>query len=128
VEGSDGVGIVLEFQVDDLPVVQNMIPGKAAYACGKIAIGDRLTRVGLQSTENKGFSQIRDLIVGPIGSRVTLCFRGMSGEYQCKNLKRGSLDDEELKAMALASDESNAGVSAGTVDTDSPVMIPITIL
>ncbi len=92
-QGIDGVGIVLEFHTEDLPVVQNLISGKAAHACGKISIGDRLVCVGSQSTENKSFNQIRDLIVGPVGSKVTLRFRGASGEYECHDLLRGSIDD-----------------------------------
>lgn len=119
--GTDGVGIVLEFQVEDLPIVQNLIPGKAAYSCGKIAIGDKLVRVGSQLTEHKGFSQIRDLIVGPIGSRVTLCFRGASGEYECEDLIRGSLSDEHLKSIALAA-EPDVGLELQTIDFESRVM------
>ena len=112
-QGMDGVGIVLEFNSDDLPIVQNLLPGKAAHACGKISIGDRLTRVGSQSTENKSFNQIRDLIVGPIGSRVSLSFRGVCEEYVCENLLRGPLEalDADLMLKAEVSPDSKAQAS-----------------
>jgi hypothetical protein len=99
----DGVGIVLEFGGEHLPVVKNLIPGKAAYACGKIVIGDRLVRIGTQPTEYKSFSQVRELIVGPTGSLVTLSFCGASGEYQCENLVRGSIGMDPQSASSVAS-------------------------
>ena len=89
-----GIGIVLEFGTgtEHFPVVQNLIPGRAAYACGKITIGDRLVRIGSHSTEYQNFNQVRELIVGPTGSLVTLSFCGASGEYNCENLVRGPLE------------------------------------
>lgn len=106
----DGVGIVLEFGTEHFPVVQNLIPGKAAHACGKITIGDRLIRIGSQPTEYKSFNQVRELIVGPTGSLVTLSFHGASGEYQCENLVRGPLGMDYLTSalgsVAAVSSES----------------------
>jgi hypothetical protein len=104
----DGVGIVLEFGADNFPVVQNLIPGKAAHACSKIIIGDRLIRIGSHPTEYKSFNQVRELIVGPTGSLVTLGFRGVSGEYECENLVRGPLGMEFPTSVVSASGSSHS--------------------
>jgi hypothetical protein len=100
-----GIGIVLEFGTgtEHYPVVQNLIPGRAAYACGKIGIGDRLVRIGSHSTEFKNFNQVREQIVGPTGSLVTLSFCGASGEYNCENLVRGPLEMQYRISSAIGS-------------------------
>jgi C-terminal processing protease CtpA/Prc len=120
---TDGVGIVLEFGTgtEHFPVVQNLIPGKAAYACGKITIGDLLVRIGSHPTEYASFNQVRDLIVGPIGSRVTLSFRGASGEYQCENLVRGPVEMNYLTLVSSSAACARSESRPAPVDDSAPV-------
>jgi C-terminal processing protease CtpA/Prc len=86
----EGVGIVLDVDPDaHHPVVVSLVPGKAADGCKRIGVGDRLVAVAGQATQGKTFNEVRDLIVGPVGSTVRLNFQGSSGDYQC-DLVRGS--------------------------------------
>ncbi len=85
------MGIVLDVDPDaHHPVVVSLVPGKAADGCKRIGVGDKLVAVAGQPTQGKTFNEVRDLIVGPVGSTVTLDFRGVAGEYKC-DLVRGSV-------------------------------------
>ena len=82
--------------------MRNLVPGLAAYCSGQVRIGDTLIGVDTQSTENLSFSEVRSLIVGPIGSRVDLTFLADDGEtYVCRGLVRGSTGNSLSEIGAL---------------------------
>ncbi len=99
-----GVGIVLDVDPDaHHPVVVSLVPGKAADGCKRIGVGDKLVAVDGQATSGKTFDEVRDLIVGPAGSSVSLNFQGPAGAYQVE-LVRGStgLPEPDFDAPAVA--------------------------
>jgi hypothetical protein len=94
----EGVGIVLDFYPHVRhPVVVSLMLGKAADRCKRIGIGDKLIAVAGQTTQGKTFYEVRDLIIGPVGSTVTLNFQGIASEYKC-DLVRGY---DKLDALAI---------------------------
>jgi hypothetical protein len=100
----EGVGIVLDVDPDaHHPVVVSLVPGKAADGCKRIGVGDKLVAVAGQATSGKTFNEVRDLIVGPVGSTVSLNFQGPAGAYQV-DLVRGStgFTEPEFDAPAVA--------------------------
>jgi hypothetical protein len=112
----DGVGIVLEFGPDlDHPKVSSLVPGKSAGACGLIKIGDVLMGVDGTSTQKKTFDGIRNMIIGPVGTYVSLSFQGSDGAYECENLLRGNVHD-------YRSWSTNA--SQTTIRTQAPAIAP----
>ena len=97
-QASEGVGIVLDVEPDaHHPVVVSLVPGKAAEACGRIAVGDRLLAVAGQPTLHLTFNDVRDLIVGPVGTPVRLDFQGPEGDYHV-DLVRGAVRPDDLTA------------------------------
>ena len=87
----EGVGIVLDVDPDaHHPVVVSLVPGKAADGCKRISVGDKLIAVAGQATRGRTFNQVRNLIIGPVGSTVSLNFQGAAGDYRC-DLVRGSV-------------------------------------
>jgi len=63
-------------------IVDNLVQGSPAELCGKINVGDFLVNVGEEAVEFLATDEIVDMIVGPVGSDVTLTFEGADGLYE----------------------------------------------
>jgi C-terminal processing protease CtpA/Prc len=95
-----GVGITIKILDNGQCTVINTIPGGSAHEAGKITPGDLLLGVfdkerspDFVSTSGLDFNEIKSLIVGPHGSRISLKLQHTqgnvrTGEYICENLVR----------------------------------------
>lgn len=75
--GNAGVGIIFQQSVAGGPVhVRGLIPGGAAELSGQIGLGDVIITVTemrkTANIEGEAISFLRDLIVGPPGSFITV--------------------------------------------------------
>ena len=98
-----GVGITIKIMENGQCIVLNTIPGGSAHECGNITPGDHLLGVcdhqrGEDFTPTSGleFNDIKNLIVGPRGSKISLKMRRSQGSvetgvYICDGLVRESL-------------------------------------
>jgi C-terminal processing protease CtpA/Prc len=71
-------------------VVDEVIPGSAAHGHGGIEVGDTLVSVDGNGVQGKDLSEVRNMIVGPLGTQVTLGLFSASenGKYKV-TLSRG---------------------------------------
>lgn len=100
---SVGVGITIKIMENGQCIVLNTIPGGSAHECGKITPGDHLLGVldhekGNDFTPTSGleFNEIKNLIIGPRGTRISLKMRRSQGNvetgvYICDDLVRESV-------------------------------------
>ena len=123
VSDSVGVGITIKIMENGQCIVLNTIPGGSAHECGKITPGDHLLGVldhercdDFMPTSGLEFNEIKDLIVGPRGSKISLRMRRSQGSvetgiYICDDLVRESL----LPAQNLTSFDRGASPAVSEV-------------
>jgi C-terminal processing protease CtpA/Prc len=100
---SVGVGITIKIMENGQCIVLNTIPGGSAHECRKITPGDHLLGVldreksnDIMPTSGLTFNEIKDLIVGPRRSKISLKMRRSQGSvetetYVCDDLVRESV-------------------------------------
>ena len=112
-----GVGISIKIMENGKCTVINTIPGGSAHESGKITPGDLLLGVydkergeEFVSTNGLEFNEIKSLIVGPRGSKISLKLQHSQGsvqigEYICEDLVREQLP------LSAAERGSSPGIS-----------------
>jgi hypothetical protein len=83
-----GVGIYFQESGSDI-VVNHLIRGGSAERSGKVQAGDIIISIDDKDVRNKGVGEMRNFIVGPEGSTVTLGFMRDGGSFTVA-LLRGS--------------------------------------
>ena len=100
-------------------VVDDLIPGGPADVSGKVRPGDVLVAVGGEDLGERGVSQVAGLVLGPVGSVVTLKMRRGSEEFVVEVTRSGiagqtvSRDDAERLKSRLRFEESMLGTKNG---------------
>jgi hypothetical protein len=98
-----GLGLAIEIAEEGCTVL-NTVVGGGAHSCGKISTGDLLIAVldrarstDFISTANLDFNQVRSMILGAPGSKVTLKMQKTQSKggavYLCEDLVRGTQVD-----------------------------------
>ena len=100
------VGIVKTEEGNGKCTVLNTVVGGAAFATGKIAPGDKLLGVWDKERDlewidvyGKDFHQVKGLILGPKGSKVSLMLQKSDLEgviYYCEDIERGPLTEMSI--------------------------------
>ena len=75
-----GVGLLLaEMENSNLISVKQVVPRGSADRSGRVRVGDHILRVaGIDATTGMGVTDLRNLIVGEQGTRVSILFRLVS--------------------------------------------------
>jgi len=119
-----GVGIAFDIVQDHSQIVSGLEPGLSAQRSGLIEEGDEIVKVDGTVVEKAPMMLLRERILGPQGSHVTLMFRRVS----CSNtfvfeveLMRGAADYIALSALAKKKDRSIAKLSSRIAQLESSV-------
>jgi hypothetical protein len=67
-----GVGLFFVQRINGTCIVDEIIPGSSVAADGRIRVGDMLLSVDGLPVSGKDLAEIRNMIVGPIGTKVSL--------------------------------------------------------
>lgn len=95
-----GIGIKIEAPIeaggDGVVRVDDVIASGPAAKSGKVAVDDAILDVGGRSTVGRSVEEVRTLIVGPVGTPVTITARKESGERYIVTLIRSGGGHEGL--------------------------------
>ena len=114
-----GIGITIKTEEGTGKcTVLNTVVGGAAFATGKIAPGDKLLGVWDKERDlewidvyGKDFHQVKGLILGPKGSKVSLMLQKSDLEgvtYYCEDIERGP----QLTEMSICSSTQESPTAA----------------
>jgi C-terminal processing protease CtpA/Prc len=111
-----GVGLTIKITDDGECTVLNTIPGGSAHECGRIAPGDILIGVldrdkspDFVMTRGLEFNDIKNLIIGTKGSKISLRLEHCEGKtktgtfYECEDLTREPISFSELTSPTYQS-------------------------
>ncbi|MBM3461216.1 MAG: PDZ domain-containing protein [Armatimonadetes bacterium] len=113
-----GVGIVLpenKTRAENLRVME-VIKGLPAHRAG-IMPGDEITAVDGVSTRDRSLEQAKNLIIGPVGTPVTLTLLRGGRSLIARLLRISILANMQLPVLVINPMKSTAKVSAQWVDT-----------
>lgn len=73
--GNEGIGL----RLNGMLIVQEVVTGGPAHACGVIDVGDQLLSIDGLDVSGKKPAEISHLIVGPQGSTIDICIKKKVG-------------------------------------------------
>ncbi|EKX38951.1 hypothetical protein GUITHDRAFT_143937, partial [Guillardia theta CCMP2712] len=108
-----GVGLLMQFDPTALCVViKGCVKGGAADRDGRIEASDVIVAVDGVEARDKSIEQVREMIIGPQGSSVTLKLKKAQGETLESVLVRGT--PEYLDSLGGRANQTVGEVSAST--------------
>jgi hypothetical protein len=125
-----GLGLAIEIAEEGCTVL-NTVVGGGAHSCGKISTGDLLIAVLDRSrstdfvpTNGLDFNQVRNMILGAPGSKVTLKMQSRSkggAVYLCEDLIRGT----QVDALNSPQPKAPPAVASPANPAPAPVRAPL---
>jgi len=115
--GLAGIGLLMQQDLDpDSPdgggnkvFIKSVVPGGACDRDGQIQVGDTVLSVNGENVVGLGVADIRERIVGPIGSEVSVCLEsGATGQMYERVLLRGNAQPVERMQYASMGHRSSA--------------------
>jgi len=129
-QGLAGIGLLM--QQDGGPntkvFIKNVVPGGACGRDGVVQVGDYVVGVNSNNVIGLPVAEIRERIVGPIGSQIRVSFERPSGEVYERTLTRGNAvaadDPYHSMSRSIGGEGQRLSTSASAIPsaTDGDVM------
>jgi len=117
-QGLAGIGLLM--QQDGGPqskvFIKNVVPGGACHRDGMIQVNDFVIGVNGQSAVGLPVAEIRERIVGPIGSSVRVTFERPTGEVFERVLTRGNAPTESRTEIRMEQHSSSQYTMSRSMD------------
>ncbi len=62
-------------------IIKSILPGGSCDLDGNCNVGDAIIAVNSEKVANRPVAQVREKIVGPVGTTVVILFRRPNGDY-----------------------------------------------
>mmetsp|Transcript_30669 Transcript_30669/g.71662 ORF Transcript_30669/g.71662 Transcript_30669/m.71662 type:complete len:374 (+) Transcript_30669:3-1124(+) len=120
-QGLAGIGLLM--QQDGGPstkvFIKNVVPGGACGRDGVVQVGDFVVGVNGNNVVGLPVAEIRECIVGPIGSQIRVSFERQNGEVYERTLTRGSAvaSEDPYHSMSRSIGDQRLSTSASAIPT-----------
>ena len=112
-----GLGLVLAAPPQGMknPVIQELVEGGAAKACGKMSAGDLLLAVDGAATQGAGLEDVEVMLCGKVGSKMTIRAQtpGSKKAYEVAVVRELAADEAAVSSLATWLQPEAVRVAAG---------------